>query len=118
MRCSVCGAHAAVDDNFCRRCGAGLRARRLPVRRTPLAPSLWQRAAPALVQGAVMLALGVAAEWLLRSAARQALRAPARPVRSLVERRRALVDARQEALPPGGVAVSETLILRRVTLRR
>lgn len=117
MRCAICGAYAAIDDNFCRRCGAGLRNRRLPARRSVLAPALWRRAAPALAQGAAMLALGVAAEWLLRSAAKRALGLSARPARTL-ERRRALPARREELLPAGGVAMSETLILRRVTLRR
>ena len=119
MRCSICGAYGASDDNFCRRCGASQRNSRLPVRRTPALPLPWRRAAPALAQGAALVAAGVAAEWLLRSAAKAAFQLPLSvlkpPKRSTS---RALTRKREPSLPEGAVAVSETVVMRRVVLRR
>lgn len=117
MRCGRCGAHADLEDNFCRYCGATLRAQRLPIKRErTTVPSVWRRAAPAVVQGAAMLAVGVAAEWLLRSAARRALSLPRlgrRPAKG-----ETLPTVRKELPPAEGVAVSEMIIMKRVTLRR
>ncbi|HEU4759897.1 MAG TPA: zinc ribbon domain-containing protein [Dehalococcoidia bacterium] len=114
MRCPKCGAYGALDDNFCRRCGATTRNSRLPVQRRGQPPVVWRRAAPAVVRGAALVAAGVAAEWLLRTAARRALGLalpPAHPKgRALVTRRR--------SQPDGGVAVSETVVMRRVIVRR
>jgi len=118
MRCSVCGAYGALEDNFCRRCGAAQRNSRLPVKRAaaPLVP--WQRAAPVLAQGAALIAVGVAAEWLLRSLARQAFQWPQPRRRPEHPKGKALIPRREESLPEGGVATSETVVMRRVIFRR
>ncbi len=114
MRCPKCGAYGALNDNFCRRCGTATRDSRLPVKRTAQPPVVWRRAAPAVVRGAALIAVGVAAEWLLRMAARGALGlaiSPARP------KSRAVVP-RQRSQPDVAVAVSETVVMRRITVRR
>lgn len=119
MRCLICGAEGALRDNFCRRCGAAQRNSRLPVKRTAGPPVLWRRAAPALVQGAALIAVGVAAEWLLRSAAKGALRLPLLAWRRpQPPKSKAVALRRKDSLPGGGLAISETVIMRRLILRR
>lgn len=117
MKCPRCSSDASWDDNFCRRCGWAFKGSRLPVRRTVLPPAVWRRAAPAVAQTAAMVALGVAAEILLRSGTRWALRLPS-ALGPGGGKSKALARRKGELLSAGGVAVSETLIMRRVTLRR
>ncbi len=117
MKCPRCSSDASWDDNFCRRCGWAFTGSRLPVRRTVLPPAVWQRAAPVVAQTVTMVALGVAAEVLLRSGARWALRLPS-ALTPGGGKRKALARGKGELLSSGGIAVSETLIMRRVTLRR
>lgn len=118
MRCTVCGSYGSLEDNFCRRCGAAQRNSRLPVRRTVSPPVPWRRAAPAVAQGAALIAAGVLAEWLLRSTFRRALRLPleafGRPPRPKTK----ALASRKPSPTEGAVAVSETVIMRRVVLRR
>ncbi len=113
MRCDRCGAYASRADSHCRKCGADLRNLRLPVKRAPAAPALWRQAAPVLARGAALMALGVAAEMALTALAKGALRLPARrPAKSKLPARR------NEEIPEGTYAVSETVVMRRVILRR
>jgi len=116
MKCPRCSSDASWDDNFCRRCGWALKSSRLPVRRTVLPPTVWRQAAPAVAQTVAMVALGVAAEMLLRSGTRWAWRLPSALVPGAAKSK--ALARRDELLPAGGVAVSETLIMRRLTLRR
>ncbi len=118
MRCPTCGVYGALEDNFCRRCGTAWRNSRLPVRRLPAQlPAVWQPAVPALMRGAALIAAGVAAEWLLRLATRRALAIPlGRSHRSSEDRALAKSDARPALR--GDVAVSETVVMRRVVVRR
>ncbi|MDO8615682.1 MAG: hypothetical protein Q7T33_08095 [Dehalococcoidia bacterium] len=97
---------------------------RLPVRKAALPvkrdlvqpPALWRQAAPVVARGAALVAAGVVGEWLLRSAAKRALRLPL-PARRGARNSRAL--ARRGGAPPAGaIAVSETLILHRVIVRK
>ena len=117
MRCPRCGAYGALDDNFCRRCGAATRNSRLPVKHSAQPPVVWRRAAPAVVRGAALIAAGVAVEWLLRMATRRALGSALSSARAARPKSRALA-ARQHSQPDGGVAVSETVVMRRVIIRR
>jgi hypothetical protein len=117
MNCPNCGANGSFGDNFCARCGASKRSR-LPVRREPSPPpALWQAAAPVVVRGAALVLAGVLSEWLLRSATKRALRVPLgsrKPARS-----RALAKRDDGAgAPEGAVSISETVVMRRVVLRR
>ena len=119
MRCSVCGAPGALEDNFCRRCGAAQRTPRLPVRRTPSLPAPWRKAAPAVAQSAALVVAGVAAEWLLSRAAKRAIRLP---LELLTEpaRPKGKALALRKGLPAseGGIAISEMVVMRRIILRR
>lgn len=116
MNCPNCGAAGSFDDNFCPRCGA-IKRSRLPVRREQSPPpALWQAAAPMVARGAALVAAGLLGEWLLRSATRRAVTAPIRAKKRLPAR----AVARREEAPArtdGVVAVSETVVVRRVILR-
>lgn len=113
MRCERCGAYASRVDSHCRRCGAELANLRLPVKRAPAPPTLWRQAAPVLARGVALVALGVAAEMALTALAKGALRLPPRrPSKSKLPARR------NGEIPEGTYAVSETVVMRRVTLRR
>ena len=118
MRCERCGAYASRSDSHCRKCGTALpspagRNLRLPVKRAPASPALWRQAAPVLAQGAALVALGVAAEMALTTLAKGALRLPGRrPAKSRLPARR------NGEIPEGTYAVSETVVMRRVILRR
>ena len=117
MKCPDCGAGLALEDNFCPRCGASRRDARLPVRREPsLAPVLWRQAAPVLARGAALVAAGVLGEWLLRSAARRAVAMPFQRSKPAAKER-ALVQKKQSPAA-GAIAVSETVVVRRVIVRR
>lgn len=115
MRCENCGAYASRATSFCRSCGAELRNLRLPVKRTPAYPTVWQQTAPVIARGVALVALGVAAEVALNALAKGALRLPAlrRPAKT-----KPLPARRDEHRPKGIYAVTETLVMRRVTLRR
>jgi len=117
MRCPTCGAYGSTEDNFCSRCGTARGSSRLPVKRANMAPAPWRGAAPVLARGAALVIAGIAAEWLLRSTAKGALRAP---LSLLGDKRssKALTPRGKKAPPEGVVAVSETFILRRVIMRR
>ena len=90
----------------------------LPVKREPVPPpALWRQAAPVLARGAALVAAGVLGEWLLRSAAKRAIGLPLagkKPARKA----RALAGREPQPLSPGEVAVSETVIMHRVIIRR
>src|SRR3990172_9220077 len=114
MRCENCGGYNPRSDGFCRRCGAELRNLRLPVKRSPLQPTVWSQAAPVLARGVALVALGVAAELALNTLARGAMRLPAprHPAKAAPPARR------KGELPEGSYAVSETVVLRRLIFRR
>jgi hypothetical protein len=84
---------------------------RLPVKRepSPLPVPVWQQAAPMVVRGAALVAAGVIAEWVLRSATKKAISLPfsARKSRAVAKQRK------QRA-----VAYTETVIVQRTIVRR
>ena len=115
MRCEKCGNYSSRSDSYCRRCGAEMRNTRLPVKRPPTSLTLWSQAAPVLARGAVLVALGVAVEAAVNALAKGALRLPTlrRPAKS-----KALATRRNGEFPAGSVAVSETVVMRRLIFRR
>lgn len=118
MRCPACGAYRSLEDSFCQRCAAAQPNSRLPVRRaTPQPPAVWHQAAPALTRGAVLIAAGVAVEWILRSATKKLLDMTLSG-NGRSRESKALVGRGGGAIPNGGIAVSETVVMRRVILRR
>ncbi len=92
--------------------------RNLPVRREPSQPPapLWQQAAPAVVRGAALVAVGVVAQWALRNAAKMAVTMPLQAARG---GRKTKALATVEDGNGRVVAVSETIVVRRrVIVRR
>jgi len=88
----------------------------LPARRTASTPALWQQAAPVVVRGAALVAVGFISEWLIRSAARRALTVTTASGKN-PRKRQSLVT--HDESPGGIIAVSETVVLtRRVVVRR
>lgn len=114
MKCPSCGSHGPFEDGFCNVCGLEQPGSRLPVKSEarPL-PAVWQQAAPVLARGAALVAAGVVAEWLLRSGTKRALTLPFSRKKA---RNRAL--ARREKRGAEIVAISETVVTRRVFFRR
>jgi hypothetical protein len=66
-----------------------------------------------VARGAALVVAGVLGEWLLRSATKKAIRLPFSGRKSPVSRALAGPEA-----PPPTVAVSETVILHRVVVKR
>lgn len=130
LDCPDCSAPYTIDDNYCRQCGMYVAAlRQLPVvqrkatpparierERAPL-PAPVKKAATALAIGtALQLGVNLAGKYLASQAARQATNAVRpRPATS----RKPEPRAREIATPADDtVAVSETVMIRRVWIRR
>jgi hypothetical protein len=90
---------------------------RLPVKRAAAPPpALWQQAAPVVARSAALIAAGLIGEWLLRAATRRALRLPLEPRKTA--RSKAVALRQNDRLPEGAIAISETIVMRRVIFRR
>lgn len=115
MNCGACGARGTIENDRCTACGAEQRRYRMPMRREKApAPAIWQKAAPVVARGVALVAAGFVGEWLFRSAAKKAVQAPFAGGRKT----RAIASKDDETLPKGAVAVSETIVMRRVIYRR
>ena len=90
---------------------------RLPVKRPPASPTVWRQAAPVLARGAALVALGVAAEVVLNTLAKRALRLPT-PTRRRPAKTKAIATRRNGELPAGSYTISETVVMRRFIFRR
>ena len=113
MKCTACNDSEEFEDGFCSACGVEQPSTNLPVKRQPAAlPAIWREAAPVVVRGAALVAAGIAAEFLLRSMARGAIPASARGKRAAVQAPAAT------ALFEEVVTVSQTVVTRRLTVRR
>lgn len=116
MKCPSCGSHGPFEDGFCNVCGLEQPATRLPMKAdAPPLPALWRQAAPVLARGAALVAAGIAAEWLLRSTTKRAVRFPFSRRKTPAKRRS--LTARNSPLSEV-VAISETIVSRRVIFRR
>jgi hypothetical protein len=132
--CPDCGASYEIADNYCRQCGMYLAAERglatlapesravAPVRGALPAPV--KKAATAVAVGAALqLAVGVTGRYLARQAAKQAVAAVRSSPRPAPKRR--VPASAPESKPvavengmDGVTAVSETLVIQRVWMRR
>lgn len=125
--CPDCGTRYESSDNYCRNCGMYLAALRptLPiaieptetavaeVQRPPL-PAPVRRAATALAIGAaIQVGVGLAGRYLAGQAAREAARAATTPARRGAK---AAPRRKDDELPLA--AVTETVVVRRVWMRR
>ena len=115
MTCGACGARGTIEKDRCSACGAEQRRYRMPVKRQQAQPpALWQQAAPVVARGAALVAAGLIGEWLFRNAAKRAVQAPfSRPKKG-----GAVAKRNDGGLPEGTLAVSETIVMRRVIVRR
>jgi hypothetical protein len=115
MRCENCEGYSSRADKYCKRCGAELRNARLPVKRAPDQPTVWRQAAPVLARGAALVALGVIAESAITALAKGALglQSGGKPAKG-----KRLPARRPGDLPEGTLAVSETVVMRRLIVRR
>jgi|GEM_PF-627376 len=134
--CPDCQSGYQPDDNYCRQCGMYLAALRdtaivakpapaLPVRqprqRAPL-PGPVKKAATAMAVGtALQIGVSLTGKYLARQASKQALNAVARPSRKQERKPAKEVMVAPQPAPdpyPHAAAVSETVVVRRVWIRR
>lgn len=112
MTCGACGASGTIENDECTACGANQRRYRMPVKREQAQPpALWQQAAPVVMRGAALVAAGFIGEWLFRSAAKKAVQAPFNR-----SKKKTAVVKKEE--PRETIAISETVVMRRVIVRR
>ena len=115
MTCSACGAKDAIENNTCTACGADQNPYRLPAKRKEAQPpALWRRAAPVVARGAALVVAGFVGEWLLRTAAKNAVQAPF----SRGSGGSRVLARRDRDRSGATIAVSETVVMRRVVVRR
>ena len=115
MTCSACGAKNATENDTCTACGADQNPYRLPVKREQAQlPTLWRQAAPVVARGAALVVAGFVGEWLLRTVAKKAVQAPFS--RNSGEGRDLAKRDRQGS--GATIAISETVVMRRVIIRR
>lgn len=130
LACPDCSADYTAADNYCRKCGMYVAAlREMPLVKTTAAPPMRfereratlpapvKRAATALAIGtALQIGVNIAGKFLATQATRQAANAMRpKPVRQRAAPAvtREVADATSEA-----TAVSETVVIRRVWIRR
>lgn len=134
--CPDCGAAYVIEDNYCRQCGMYLAAlRQVPVvkaqssvpakieRERATLPAPVKKAATALAIGtALQIGVGIAGKYVASQAARQAARAALSANHKKPSREPVKADEPVRAvspLPPQETtAVSETVMIRRVWIRR
>ena len=110
--CYSCGLPLDTDDNFCRRCGASLRAS-VPAVRGAIAPAVWRPNVPPVVKGAAVMAAGTIGQYVFRRVVSGLLNGNGRSRaggRLRVPSRDGMVDEAQ--------IITETVMLRRVRVRR
>lgn len=74
MSCLVCGVAIAVDDNYCRKCGAPLHVIDVPVVRSESrALTAWEGAKPAMARGMALLAAGALLRYVAGRAGKAVL---------------------------------------------
>ncbi len=126
--CPDCSATYEPADNYCRQCGMYLAALRAiePVRTQsraleaarPGLPAPVKRAATAIAIGtALQIGVGLAGKYLASQAARQAATATIRP-KARPPKTRDVSNPRSNDPTANTAAVSETLMIRRVWIRR
>lgn len=137
--CPDCTATFEPDDNYCRHCGMYLAALRntavitaapaLPAkveRQRASLPAPVKKAATAMAVGtALQIGVSLTGKYLARQAGKQAVNAVARPRggtrdnRPVSRGREVTPAANQQVDPyPHAAAVSETVVVRRVWIRR
>jgi hypothetical protein len=130
LPCPDCGAPYDQLDNYCRQCGmfvAALRAvapapqhnsRAVAAARPPVPAPMKKAAAAVAIGTALQIGVGLAGKYLAAQATKQAL-AAATPAQKPARRTQAKAQpARVQDPMADAAAVSETLLIRRVWIRR
>lgn len=119
MFCPNCDVAIDMSDNFCSHCGAPLTGAALPVqvRAAPL-PAIRRNVTRVMIQGAVALALTAAAEMAARALLRRAIQLPAAWLRGGDGDKPMRGAVRQEFLPVETRTESQTVVVRRVTVKK
>jgi hypothetical protein len=111
--CHACATELDPEDNFCRRCGAPTDGTRLPAVRQPAGMTVWQPHVPPVVKGAAVMAAGTIGQFLIRRMASNLIGGGrARKPRALK------VDRRQDGMVDEAQIITETVMMRRVRIRR
>ena len=118
--CGRCGVPYDQEDNFCRQCGLSLQDAQLPsVRNGHQLPAVRRVPLPATVaRGVAVVAAGTVAELLLRRLARGAMGRLPRAAKAGTRRSKNEIAPREEPMPADAGMVSETLLFRRIRIRR
>lgn len=132
--CPDCSAPFVADDNYCRQCGMYLAALRemSVVKAEPVAPAPYRReraglpapvkkAATALAIGtALQITAGIATRYLANQAARGAISAATTKPTHRAKREGKATPTTSVVRDPmeGAAAISETVMIRRVWIRR
>lgn len=114
--CSACTFAIDEADNFCRRCGLAVdETASLPVTRGNTSLTVWKPQASPVVKGAAVMAAGTIGQFVVR-----------RAISSLVggngtkKKRRSFFPARarDDGLVDEAQIITETVMMRRVRIRR
>lgn len=134
--CPDCQNGYQPDDNYCRQCGMYLAALRdtaivaappapLPVRQRAALPAPVKKAATAMAVGtAIQIGVSLTGKYLARQAGKQAMNAVVRPRGNAAQKPRPSREVMPaQAAPaadpfPFAGAVSETVVVRRVWIRK
>lgn len=112
MNCTACDSSTGFEDGFCAACGVEQPASYLPVKHESAGiPAIWREAAPLVVRGAALVAAGIAAEFLLRSMAKGA-------IPTSIRKKQVSPPAAATTFLEEVVTVSQTVVTRRLTIRR
>ena len=133
--CPDCQSGYELEDNYCRSCGMYLAALRdtaivaaepvLPARvarQRAALPAPVKKAATAMAVGtALQIGVSLTGKYLARQATKQAVKAVrSKPSKEAIRPTKEVAPAREAAMDPypGAAAVSETVLIRRVWIRR
>ncbi|GEM_PF-5151205 len=124
MRCAKCGASLDPGDSFCRHCGEALGRQNLStVVSSALLPVPWSVARGPVLRGIAALVVGTVVELARREAARRSALPSAAEALALLPQGYPLVATKRPRFPwskapKGEYEVTETVIQRRVLLKR
>ena len=120
LLCGRCVAACDPEDNFCRNCGLSLQEQRLPsVTGGGRVPAVWQPSLPTTIaKGAAVVAAGALTQRILGGLLRQAARRGSKTARTPAKRGKGEIVSREEPMAEDVQVVSETFLLRRISIRR
>jgi hypothetical protein len=111
--CSICAAEIDGEDNFCRQCGAAVRASRLPAVRGAATPAIWRPHVSPAVKGAAVMAAGTVGQFLFRRAVHGVFGGSRKSQAIKIRRPR-----ERDGMADEAQIITETVMMRRVRIRR